>query len=176
MRAHQSGALQQFVARGGKDAALGNGAVPVAGASDALPGDRDRARRSDLANQIHRADIDSEFERSRGDQSSDFARLQPPFGVEPQLPRQASVMGGHSVAAKPFRQVMRHSLRQTAGVHEDQRGAMLAHELRDAVVDFIPHLMRRDRAQFAGGNFDGKVELALVADLHDRRDPAGRFP
>ena len=80
-----------------KDAALGNRAVPVARAADALPGHGDRARRSDLANQVHRADVDSEFQRGRGHQRPHFARLQFSLGLQPQLARQASVMRGHRV-------------------------------------------------------------------------------
>ena len=34
--AHERGAFEQFIARGGEKAAFGNGAAPVAGASDAL--------------------------------------------------------------------------------------------------------------------------------------------
>ena len=44
---------------------------------------------------------------------------------------------------------------------------MLSPERRDSVVDFIPHLMGGHGPQFTGGDFDGEVHLALVADLHD---------
>ena len=44
--AHQRGAFDQFIARGGEDAALGDRAAPVAGAADALQGHGNRTRAS----------------------------------------------------------------------------------------------------------------------------------
>ena len=83
--ADQRGAFDQLVARGGEDAAFGLRAHPVARAPDALQRHRDRARRADLEHQIHRADIDAEFERSRRDHRAQFAALQPRLGFQPQL-------------------------------------------------------------------------------------------
>ena len=54
-------------------------------------------------------------------------------------------------------------------VDEDQRRAMLARKLRDAVVDLVPHLVGGDRSQFDRRNFDGKIEFALVAHIDDDR-------
>ena len=46
---------------------------------------------------------------------------------------------------------------------------MLLNELSKAIVNLVPHFMRRDGAQFAARHFDGDVHGALVADLHDHR-------
>ena len=82
--ANQRGALDQFVARGGEEAALRLRADPVARAADALQRDRDRARRADLADQIDGSDVDAELERSRRDHRPQLAVLQTRLGVQAQ--------------------------------------------------------------------------------------------
>ncbi len=54
-------------------------------------------------------------------------------------------MRQHGVLAQPLGQMMRDALGQPARVDEDQRGAMLADQLGDAVVDLVPHLVAGDR-------------------------------
>ena len=73
--AHQRRTFDQFAARRREDAALRNGPVPMARAADALPRDRDGPGRSDLADQIHGADIDSEFQRCGRHQRFHFTGL-----------------------------------------------------------------------------------------------------
>ena len=143
--------------------------MPVAGAADALQSGCDRTRRTDLANQIDRADIDSEFERRGRDESLHFAGLQLIFRVETQLAREAAVMRGHRIFSQAFREMMRHSFREAARVYKNERRAMLPNQLGDAVVNLVPHFMRGDRAKFARRNFDGQIERALMPDLHDHR-------
>ena len=128
-RAHQRGAFDQLIARGGEEAALGQRAHPVAGAADALQRHRDGARRADLADQIHGADIDAQFERGRGHHGAQFAALEARFGFQAQTARQAAVVRQHGVFAEALLQVMRHALGQAARVDEDQRGAILADQL-----------------------------------------------
>ena len=48
--------------------------------ADPLQERGDRPRRSDLANQVDVADVDTQFERGRGDDRLELARLQPPLG------------------------------------------------------------------------------------------------
>ncbi len=103
--AHQRGAFEQFIARGGEDAALGHGAAPVAGAADALQGDGNRARRADLADQIDAADVDAQFERGGGHQRAQLAGFQLVLGREPQLARQAAVVRGHGFLAQALAQM-----------------------------------------------------------------------
>ena len=101
-RAHQRRALDQLVARGREEAALRHRAHPVAGAADALQRDGDRARRADLADQIHRADIDAQFERRRRHHRAQLAVLEPRFRFEAQSARQAAVMRQHGILAQPL--------------------------------------------------------------------------
>ena len=102
-RAHQRGAFEQFIARGGEDAAFGNRAAPVAGAADALQSPPNRARGADLADQIDAADVDAQFERSGGDESANLAGFQFAFGGEAQLAREAAVMRGDRVFVRDAR-------------------------------------------------------------------------
>ena len=75
--ANQRGALDQLIAGRGKEAALGREPQRVAGAANALEEGGDAARRLQLADEVHRADIDAQFQRGRGDQRLHLARLQP---------------------------------------------------------------------------------------------------
>src|SRR5207237_161656 len=70
--AHERGAFEQVVTRRDEEPAFGNRSAPVASAADALQGRSDGAWRTNLADQIHAADIDSQFERSRGDERADL--------------------------------------------------------------------------------------------------------
>ena len=97
--ANRGGAFQQVVARGGEEAAFGDGSAPVTGAADALQRDGDGARRVDLADQVDGADVDAEFERRGRDQQANLAVLQLALGIETQLARQAAVMGGDLILA-----------------------------------------------------------------------------
>src|SRR4030081_3624292 len=60
--ATERGIFDEIVARGGEDAALGNGATPVSSAANALQTDGDRSRRTDLANEVDAANVHSKFE------------------------------------------------------------------------------------------------------------------
>ena len=81
-RAHERGALDQFVARRRVQHALRFGADPVAGTPDALQTNRDRARRPDLHDDVDGADVDAEFERRRRDDRSQLAVLETRLGEE----------------------------------------------------------------------------------------------
>ena len=171
-RAHQRRALDQFVARGGEEAAFGQRAHPVPRPADALQRDRDRTRRADLAHQIHRADIDSQLQRRGRHHGPQLAILQALLGLEPQRARKAAVMRQHRVLAQPLAQMVRDAFGQPARVDEDQRGAMLLRQRGDAVVNLVPHLRAGDRAQLVARNFHCQIHGAAMADLHDLR--AGR--
>ena len=106
-RRNQRGAFDQFIARGCKQAALRLGADPVPRSSNPLQGDRNRSRRTNLADQIHSSNVDTKFERCGRDHRAQFAAFQPRFGIQPQLARQASVMRKNGIRPKPFSQRMR---------------------------------------------------------------------
>ena len=85
------------------------------------------------------------------------------------LLREAAVVGGHHVVAQALAELVGEPLGQPPGVDEHERGAVLGHELGDA-VEHVAHLLgRRDRLELAVGQLEGEVEVALVADVDDRR-------
>jgi hypothetical protein len=141
----------------------------VARAAHALQSHGDGPRRADLHHQVHRANIDSQFQRGGRDQHFDFAIFEFFLRRQTQFAREAAVMGCDVVRPEFLRQMMRDSLRQSPGIYEDQRGAMLFDQLDQTVVDLVPHFVGGDGAELAGRNFDGKIELALVADVDDHR-------
>ncbi len=164
---HQRGALEQFVARGGEDAAFGRRAHPMSRPADALEPDRDRARRSDLADQIDRADVDAQLERGRRHHRFQLALLEPLLGVEPQAAGQAAVVRQHGVRSQALAQMVGDALGQAPRIDEDERGAVLADQVGQAVVDLLPHLVAGDRAELVAGHLDGQVHFTAMADVDD---------
>ena len=81
-------------------------------------------------------------------------------------------MRSDGVAAETFGKVMSDALREAAGVDEDESGTMLADEFGNTIVNFIPQFMRGNGAEFAGGDFDGEIDFALMTDLDDFRSAA----
>ena len=131
-RPHQRRALDQLIARRREDAPLRLGRVLdlVARSADALQRDGDRSRRADLADEIDRADVDAELERRRGDNRLQLSAFEPLFGREPQLAREAAVMGEHGVFAEPLGEMVRHPLGQPPRVDEHERRPVLAGSAR----------------------------------------------
>ncbi|PAV73069.1 hypothetical protein WR25_02515 [Diploscapter pachys] len=80
---------------------------------------------------------------------------------------QAAVMGGDRVVAQALAQVTRQALGQASGVDEYQRGAMLAGEHREPVVDQAPDIGGHDRAQWHRRYFQSQVALADMTDIDD---------
>ena len=69
--------------------------------------------------------------------------------------------------AEKIAHLMGDALDQSAGIHEDQRRAVLGDLGRDLLVDIGPNLVRRYRPQLRFRHGDGELELALVADVDD---------
>ncbi len=170
--ADHCGAFHELIKRGREDATLGNRAAPMAGAADALQGDGNRARRANLANQIHVADVDAQLQRRRRHEHTHFAGFQLAFRSQTQLAREAAVMRRHGLFPQALGQMVRHALGKPARIDEHQRGTMLQDERGDAIVNLAPHLVGGDRPQFALRHFDGDVQAPPVACIHDH----GRGP
>ncbi len=163
-RPHQRGALDQLVASGREDAPLRLGRVlhVVTGTPDALERDGDRARRSDLAHQVHGADVDAELERCRGDDGLQLSFFQSFFAGESQLARQASVVRQHGIVAKAIAKMMRHALGEPPGVHEHERRPVLVDQDGQPIVNLLPHLVRRHRAKFVVRHLHCEIHRAAV--------------
>ena len=143
----QRGALHQLVARERKQPALGRAVDGVSRPPDALQESRDRARRSELADQVDLADVDAQLERSRRHERFQFAVLEPLFGIETLLLGQAAVVGGHLIGADAFGELTRHPLDQPAGVDEHEGRAMRLDQLRQALIHLLPDLGRHHRLE-----------------------------
>ncbi len=74
----------------------------MASAPHALHADGDGARRLNLADQIHSADVDAEFEGGRRNEHANLAVLQAMLGVETQFAGEAAVMAGDVFLAQSF--------------------------------------------------------------------------
>src|SRR5947199_6136674 len=79
------------------------------------------------------------------------------------------MMRGDGIFSQALAKMMGHTLGQAPRVDKNKSGTMLRRECCDAIVDFVPHFVERDGAKLAAGNFNGQVEFAPMADLHDVR-------
>ena len=99
------------------------------------------------------------------------ARSSPRFrrasACQARLLRHAAVVRGDVLRAEPLGQVARDALGLAAGVDEHQRGAMLAHELREAIVDLRPDLPGHHRFQRRGRDLELQIALAHVPGIDD---------
>jgi hypothetical protein len=131
----QCGAFHQLVARLRKQSPLGDGADAMTRSPDALQEHRERARGAQLADEIHLANIDPQFQRRGGHQRLEFTTLQALLGEQAPFARHAAVMRTDGVFPQAIGQRFCHAFRQPAGVDEHQRGAMVANQRRHPVVD-----------------------------------------
>ena len=144
----------------------------MAGAADPLQRYGNGTGRADLADQIHKADIDAQLERRGSHEHAHFASFQLAFRREAELAREAAVVRRHGFFAQPLGQMMRHALGKPPRIDEHQRGTVLQYEGRDAVVNLAPHFVGGHRAEFAGRHFDGDIHAAAMAGINDH----GRRP
>ena len=76
-------------------------------------------------------------------------------------------MRHHDAFAEALFERERDALAHAAGRHEDERRAVGENLLREAIVDFAPHLAAGNRAEFVAGDFDGERHFAAAADVGD---------
>ena len=139
----------------------------MAGTPDALQEGRDRARRTELADQIHIADIDAQFERCGGDQHPQATVLEPLFGIQSQFLGQAAVMRRDRIAPEAFGQMPGDAFGQAPGVDEHQRGAVRVGQFREAVVEGFPGLAGHHRFQRIARQFQRQIPFAHVTGVDD---------
>ncbi len=141
----------------------------MTGTTDALEGDGNRTRRTQLNDEIDRADVDAELERRSSSYRAQLAATQTPFDVEAKLAGETAVMRHDESVAEALVERERDALAHAARTNEDQRGAVIANLLGDAVVDFAPHLLTRHRSELVGGNDNVQIHRAAVSDVDDER-------
>ena len=136
-------------------------------AAYALQRHRDRPRRIDLHT---RSTVPTSIPNS-SDAVATSTRIWPSFNffsaasrsLRDRLPWCAATF------SSPMRspRLMRHPLRHAPRIHKHQSRAVLLHQLRQPVVNLIPHLIRRHRPERHRRNLDRHVELAPVPDVHN---------
>src|SRR5262249_43193254 len=99
-----------------------------------------RSRRAKLADEIDVANVDAQFERCSRNEGTQFTGFESLFGGQALFASEAAVMRGDIFIAKPFTQVARDALGQTACVYEDERRVMLADQFSKTIVNLFPNL------------------------------------
>ena len=165
--ADEGGALQQLVAGGGEEAAMGAEAEGMAGAPDALEEGGDAAGRAHLADQVDGADVDAELEGGGGDEGAKVACLEALLDVQAAFLRDAAVVAGDRLLAEALGELLGGSLGEGAGVDEDEGGAVLTHKLGEPVVDVGELLPGGNGLKVAGGRLDVELDVALVTPVDD---------
>ena len=131
-------------------------------------------RRANLADQIHVADVNPQFERCRCHEGAQPSGFESRLRVEAQLFREAAVVRGDGILAQPIAQVTGQPLGHPSRVHEDERRAMPLDECREPIVIFIPDLVRHHRLERRSRNFDAEIHGPDVAGVDDRAGIARR--
>ena len=170
-RIQQRHALHQFVPGQWHEPPPGDPVHAVTGASHPLQQPGDAARGAKLADQVHLADVDTQFQRRRGHQHLEFSGLEAFLGHQAMLFRQAAVVGGDLIFAAPVREVAGDALGQPAGIDEHDRGSVIGRERGQAIVDLDPDLVGHDRLQRRRRQFQPEVPVTHVALVDD---PTGR--
>ncbi len=132
------GALEQVGAELREDTALGDRPERVPRATDALEASCHGLGALDLDDEIDGAHVDPELERRGGDEARDPARLEKLLDLHSLLTRERAVMGARELLLRKLVQPQREPLGEPAVVDEDDRRAVLAHELEDGGVDRRP--------------------------------------
>jgi hypothetical protein len=145
----------------------------VARAAHTLQERRDCARRAELADEVHVADVDSKLERRRCDERLELAGLQALLGAQPMLFGETAVMRRDVLLADAVREMPRRALGEPPRVHEHERGAVRAHELGEPVVKLDPNLVRHDGLERRRRELEREIARAHVTFVDHRARDVG---
>ena len=134
--------FDKLIAAERKQAAFGQPAAFVFRTPDALKERCDGSGRSQLTNQIYRADVDAQFQRGRGDQRFELPAFQTVLRVKPQPGRETAVMRGDLVLAESLGQMVRDAFGQASRVDKHQRRPVRLDQIRQTVIYLRPDLVR----------------------------------
>src|SRR5262249_51170033 len=124
------GTFQKVTPKLGQDDTTRYLAHRVAGTADALDA-RDRAgRRLHVDHEVDRTHVDAELHRGRGNEAAQLARLQAVLNERPLLAGGRAVVSEHQLFFGELVQPGGEAFGQTAGVDEDDRGAVLLDQLQ----------------------------------------------
>ncbi len=139
----------------------------MAGAAHPLQKGCDRAWRPDLTHEIDVADVDAQLQGRRRDERFQLPVLQAALGIESQFLRHAAMVCGNQLCADTLGQVARDALSVSAGVDEDEGGAMLRHQFGQSIVNQCPDFARHHRFERCWRNLDLQLTLADMAGVDD---------
>ena len=159
-RLRDDGRLEQVGAELGEDAALRDVAEVVSGPADALQPAGDRLRALDLDHEVDRAHVDAELERRGGDEARDQAGLQQLLDLGPLLARERAVVGARDRLVGELVEPQGQPLGEPAVVDEDDRRAVLPHEVEQGGIDRGPDRARRRLVAGAHHDLGGPCGLA----------------
>ena len=125
----------------------------VARSAHALQRGRDALGALDQEHEVHRADVDAELQRARGDERAQLAGLEPFFQQEPSFAREGAVIRQRDFLLRQRVHPGGDAFRLAAVVHE--------HECRARAANLVEH-------QWCDGRPDGAVHLAEI--IHGRGD------
>ncbi len=172
-RVHQGRALDQLVAGEREEPPLGQAAEMVAGPPDALEQGGDRARRAELADQVHRADVDPQLQRGGGHQGRQLAGLEPALRLQPLLLGEAAVVGGDPVRPQALREMAGDPLGHAGGCWRRPASSGARGSARPAGRRPRPRPPWASRLRAASRrHLDRQVQPPAVPGVHD--DAAGR--
>ena len=123
-------------------------------------------RRTDLADEIDRSDVDAEFERRRRHDGAQLPRPQAGFDREAPFHCHAPVVGGDEIVAELAAQQVRKPLGHLAGIDEDEGRAVAADLVGERVHDLVELLGRHHGTELVGGEHDPEIERPLVSDVN----------
>ena len=133
----------------------------------ALKERRDGSSGTQLTHQIHRADVDSQFQRGGGDQRFELPAFQTVLRVQPQLGRETAVMRGDLVRAESLRQMMGDSFSQSSRVDKHQRRPVRLDQIRQSLVNLRPDLVRHHGFQRRARQLDRQVHFPGMPRVND---------
>ena len=150
-------------------------ATRMARPADALQQRRDPMRRSDLAHEVDVADVDAELERRGGDERLERARSSGALSASSR--RSFDRLPWCAVTASSPSRSLRwraSALGEPPRVDEDQRRAVFAHELGEAVVVLLPDLVDITASSDDFGSSIARSSCAAVAFVDDGAVGVGR--
>ena len=166
-RGEQRRALHQLVARERVEPAHRNASDMVLGPTDTLEKGGDAPGRSELAHELHRADVYAELQRSRRHDGAELPGTQARLHPEAAVHGQARVVGLDAVFPETLGKLVSDPLCHPPGVDEHKGRPVLVDVGRD-LIQHRRHLIEcRHGAELVIGELDGDVQPASMADVDD---------
>ena len=157
--------LDQLLALGHDDAALGDAREQVARPAHALERGGDVPGRLHLDDQVDGADVDAELERRRRHERLQLAVLEAVLGFQAGPARERAVMGGDEPAGDAVVEVAGQPLGRPPALREDQRRAVRLHQLGDLLLSGVVDGVARGRQEVVDGGDHLDVEVAREAGV-----------